>query len=96
MEAIHTFLRQTPWAGYLVILVLTAIVYKVAFARKLPILKAAVVYLVLALGCVLFWVMFMLGFPILEILLVTVLLIAVARIRMATGNRNAEDAKGKK
>lgn len=92
MEAIHTFLRQTPWAGYLVILILTAIVYKVAFARKLPILKSMVVYLVLALGCVMFWVMYILGFPIVEILVITVVLIVVARIRMAKGKKSTDNA----
>ncbi|MDR6224852.1 YlaH-like family protein [Desmospora profundinema] len=94
MESIHDFLRQTPWAGYLTILVLTATVYKIAFARKLPILKSLVVYIVLALGCILFWLMYILLFPILEILLVTLVLIAAARIRMAMGNRKTQPEKG--
>lgn len=87
MEPIHEFLRQTPWAGYVTILVLTALVYKIAFARQLPLLKSLVVYCVLALGCILFWIMYVLRFPILEILLVTLVLIGAARIRMAIGNK---------
>ncbi|OYD07822.1 YlaH-like family protein [Paludifilum halophilum] len=82
MEALNDWLRQTPVAAYLSILVMTAVIYKVAFARKLPILKSLIVYLVLAFGCVLFWFLFILRFPIIEILLVTVVMIVIARIRM--------------
>lgn len=66
---------------------MTAIVYKVAFARELPILKSVLVYLVLAVGCVMFWVMFILRFPIIQILGVTLIMILLARIRMWMGNR---------
>ncbi|QKI83770.1 hypothetical protein GXN75_11345 [Kroppenstedtia eburnea] len=69
---------------------MTAIVYKVAFARKLPILKTLLVYLVLAVGCVMLWVMFILRFPIIQILGITLLMIVLARIRMWMGNRKKE------
>lgn len=87
MEEWLTWLRSQPLLSYLIILIMTAIVYKVAFARELPILKSVLVYLVLAVGCVMFWVMFILRFPIVQILGVTLIMILLARIRMWMGNR---------
>ncbi len=87
MEEWLTWLRSQPLLSYLIILIMTAIVYKVAFARELPILKSLLVYLVLAVGCVMFWVMFILRFPIVQILGVTLIMILLARIRMWMGNR---------
>ncbi|MFD1426749.1 Ca2+/Na+ antiporter [Kroppenstedtia sanguinis] len=87
MEEWLTWLRSQPLLSYLIILIMTAIVYKVAFARELPILKSVLVYLVLAVGCVMFWVMFILRFPIIQILGVTLIMILLARIRMWMGNR---------
>ncbi|EGK13080.1 YlaH-like family protein [Kroppenstedtia eburnea] len=90
MEEWLTWLRSQPLISYLIILIMTAIVYKVAFARKLPILKTLLVYLVLAVGCVMLWVMFILRFPIIQILGITLLMIVLARIRMWMGNRKKE------
>ncbi|SDW07090.1 YlaH-like protein [Marininema mesophilum] len=91
MEGINEWLRGEPALAYLLILVLTSIIYKVAFARRLPILKAAVVYVVLAIGCILFWALFFLKFPMIEILSVTVVMIAIARIRMGTNHRKEQE-----
>lgn len=87
MEALKEWLIDTPLVAYLSILIMTGIVYKVAFARQLPILKSLVVYFTLAIGCALFWLMFMLGFPIMEILLVTLVIIVLARFRMGKGKK---------
>ncbi|MDA8353896.1 MAG: hypothetical protein M0Z65_12115 [Firmicutes bacterium] len=87
MEAINIWLKSHPLISYLVIVTMTAIVYKVAFARRLPVLKSLLVYVVLAVGCLLLWVMFFLRFPIIEILGITLVMIAVARIRMWMGAR---------
>ncbi|SFS49505.1 YlaH-like family protein [Marininema halotolerans] len=91
MEGINEWFRGEPLLSYLIILVLTGVIYKVAFARRLPVLKAALVYVALALGCVLFWVLFLLKFPILEILSITVVLIAIARIRMGMNHRKEQE-----
>ncbi|MFC7442294.1 YlaH-like family protein [Laceyella putida] len=83
MEAIQSWLGSlSPWMTYLLILVLAAVVYKVAFAIRLPLLKQAVVYLALAVGCLLLTLFHYMGFPIVPILFFTVVLIAVTRIRL--------------
>jgi hypothetical protein len=71
-----------PWSLYLIILVLSIVIYKVAFARKLPLLKSLIVYFVLAVGCVLFWIMQLAQFPMIQALLITVVLIVVTRLRL--------------
>lgn len=78
------WLDQLPnWGTYLVILVLTGVIYQTAFARPLPLLKNLVVYLVLAIGCYLLLIFDILGFPIIPSLLITVGLIIITRIRLA-------------
>lgn len=86
MEMIRAWLTN-PVIAYLVILGLTAIVYKVAFARKLPILKQVVVYVALILGCFMLLFFHFMGLPIVLALAATVLLIVVARLRMGFINR---------
>ena len=76
-----------PTIAYVVILLLTGIVYKVAFARKLPLLKQLIIYVALALGCVMLLFFHFMGLPIVPALAATVVLIVVARLRMGAGNQ---------
>ena len=89
MEIINQALER-PVVAYFVILILTGIVYKVAFARPLPPLKALVVYVFLALGCFLLLLFHVLQFPIGPILVISVVLIGVARIRMAMTEKKSQ------
>lgn len=79
-----------PLSLYFIILVLSVVIYKVAFARKLPPLKSLVVYFVLALGCVLFWIMQLAQFPMIQALLITVVLIVVTRLRLWYSKKQAK------
>ena len=74
MEMIDQALER-PVVAYFVILILTGIVYKVAFARPLPSLEGAGGVLFLALGCFLLLLFHMLQFPIVPILVISVVLI---------------------
>lgn len=83
MEAVESWLGSlSPWMIYLLILVLTSVVYQVAFAIRLPLFRQVVVYLALAVGCFLLTLFHYMGFPIIPILFFTVVLIAVTRIRL--------------
>lgn len=79
--------QLSPGATYLIILVLTGIVYQTAFARPLPLLKNLIVYVVLAAGCYLLLIFDILGFPMIPSLLITVALIIVTRIRLSMSKR---------
>lgn len=78
------------WKAYIAILVMTAVIFQIAFARKLPVLKTIVVYVVLAIGCYVFTILHVLQFPIIPVLAVTLVVIAVARLRMVISDRNKE------
>lgn len=88
MSAISAWLDQLPsWGTYLIILVLTSVIYQTAFARSLPLLKSAVVYVVLAIGCYLLLIFDILGFPMIPSLFITVVLIVVTRARLSWSRR---------
>ncbi|KAA6442315.1 YlaH-like family protein [Bacillus atrophaeus] len=69
------------WLLYGTIFVLAVIVFKLGFAMRLPILKSAVVYLFLALGCT---VLTFLGvfLPVAEGLVVAALILIIYKIRL--------------
>ncbi|MCS1350577.1 YlaH-like family protein [Mechercharimyces sp. CAU 1602] len=91
MAQIETWL-QNPWVAYFVILLATMLVYKVAFAIELPILKSVVIYLVLAIVCYFFMLMYLiLQAPIIQILLITLFIIAIARWRMRGPKRSSRE-----
>lgn len=66
---------------YLVILGLSIVVFKLGFAKKLPLLKAIVIYLFLILGCT---VLTFLGafLPVAEGLIVAALILIIYKIRL--------------
>ena len=69
------------WMLYLTIIVLCIIVFKLGFAKKLPLAKSAVIYLFLVLGCTVltFFAVFL---PITEGLVVAALILIVYKIRL--------------
>lgn len=89
-ESLHFFARlynvhENPelgmWLLYLTIVVLSIIVYKLGFARKLPLLKSAVVYFFMILGATLltFLGVFL---PITEGLAIAALVLTLYKIRL--------------
>ncbi|MFT4416067.1 YlaH-like family protein [Fredinandcohnia humi] len=75
------------WLLYIVILVLSIIVYRLGFAKKLPLLKNVVVYIVLALGCT---VLTLLGalLPIPEALAIVALILLIYKIRLRLSKKS--------
>ncbi|KAA0548080.1 hypothetical protein FZW96_10135 [Bacillus sp. BGMRC 2118] len=69
------------WLLYITIFLLSVVVYKLGFAKKLPILKSAVIYFFLALGCT---VLTFLGIflPVAEGLVVAAVILIVYKIRL--------------
>lgn len=75
-------LIQGAFVLYLVILVSAIITYKLGFAKKLPLLKSAVVYLVLVIGCIFLTVPLGLTLPIAEGLLGSAAFLGIYRFRL--------------
>ncbi|MDE3838373.1 hypothetical protein C0966_03100 [Bacillus methanolicus] len=69
------------WMLYLTIVFLSIIVYKLGFAKKLPILKSFIIYLFLILGCT---ILTFLGafLPVAEGLVVAALILIIYKIRL--------------
>ncbi|NGY82817.1 hypothetical protein F6Y03_15245 [Bacillus megaterium] len=69
------------WLLYFTILGLSVLVYKLGFAKKLPLLKSMVIYLFLAFGCT---ILTFLGIflPVAEGLVVAALVLIIYKIRL--------------
>lgn len=87
-SAIYRFyydLTQNPptanWLFYVTIIALSILVYKLGFAKKLPLLKSAIIYIFLIAGCT---VLTFLGIflPIAEGLIVAALILILYKIRL--------------
>lgn len=84
-------------AGYVVfilVFILSAIVFKLGFARELPLLKNIIIYTFLFLGCIMltFFAFFL---PMIEGLMVAALILIVYKSRMWREKREQEKATAK-
>lgn len=71
----------TNWLMFISIIVLSVVVYKLGFAKELPLLKSAIIYLILVIGSTIltFLAIFL---PIAEGLVVAALIMGIYRIRL--------------
>ena len=84
MDSIYYWIDTYP---YYIIVVLTAIIYELGFARKLPLLKKAAIYLLLAIGCIPLTILKVLGLPMIEAMLFAAALLIIVRFRRPTNPR---------
>ncbi len=86
---VHENPERGMWLLYITIVVLSAVVYKLGFARKLPLLKAAIVYFFLFAGAT---ILTFLGvfLPIAEGLAIAALIIVLYKIRLLR-EKNSEE-----
>ncbi len=77
---------ENPWYGfyaYIAIIVLAVIVFKLGFARELPLLKSIIVYALLVAGSFLLWLMeFAFGAPMIAVLIISALVLGTYRFRL--------------
>lgn len=74
---------------YAIVTVLSIIVFNLGFARKLPLLKAAIVYICLFLGCFIL-TFFAIGLPIAEGLLVAAVVLGIYKIRLHQSKKETD------
>jgi hypothetical protein len=69
------------WLLYITVLILSVIVYRLGFAKKLPLLKNVIIYILLALGCTIltFFAVFL---PVAEGLVIAALVLVVYKVRL--------------
>jgi YlaH-like protein len=83
---------------YITNLVLAAIAYKLGFAKKLPLLKSVVVYIILAFGILILYLLFIVWpailagepLPLTESLFVICVVLAIYRIRLHLQRKTKE------
>jgi len=78
---------------YLVIVILTIITYKLGFARKLPLLKSIIVYILLVIGCIIIW-FFGFKYPMAEVLVICVLVLGIYRFRLYRERKRRNENEG--
>jgi hypothetical protein len=87
-----TDVKTAVWLQYLYIVILSAIVYKLGFAKKLPLLKNIVIYLCLFIGCFVMLI-FSYALPIAEGLAGAALLLIIYKIRLHQTKKQQTEAK---
>ncbi|RYG74039.1 hypothetical protein EU245_04000 [Lentibacillus lipolyticus] len=70
------------WTFYVMNLILSAVAYKLGFARKLPILKSVLVYIILAFGMLILNFFSLVGYPVTDSLIVICLILGIYRYRL--------------
>jgi hypothetical protein len=77
------------WYLYLTVFGLCILVYQLGFAKKLPLLKNVVIYVIMALGCTLlsFFAVFL---PMGEALVIASLVLGIYRIRLHNSRKEEQ------
>jgi hypothetical protein len=78
---VNTHPDRGMWLLYFTVLVLSIIVYRLGFAKKLPLLKNVIIYILLALGCTIltFFAVFL---PVAEGLVIAALVLIIYKVRL--------------
>ncbi|RAS74408.1 YlaH-like family protein [Priestia endophytica] len=77
------------WLLYFTILLLAVVVYNLGFARKLPIIKNVIIYVLLAFGCTIL-TFFGAFLPVAEGLLIAVLVLGAYKVRLHQAKKNEQ------
>ncbi|HET7580969.1 MAG TPA: YlaH-like family protein [Bacillales bacterium] len=81
--------QRAFWFLYATIVALCAIVYQLGFAKKLPVLKTAVVYILLLVGCFIMTI-FAIRFPVVKCLLAIAIVFGGYKFRLYRSRKNGE------
>lgn len=95
MSFVHEFILDTFgvgnifWIFYVINLVLSAIAYKLGFAKKLPIAKNIIVYLLLMIGVFVLTIFStVMRMPTVECLVVIIVVLGIYRLRLHNERKN--------
>lgn len=88
---------ENPWYGfisYIVLIILAVIVFKLGFARQLPLLKSIIVYILLVIGSFVLWLMeFAFGAPMIAVLAISAVFLGAYRYRLHLHRKKEQEAK---
>ncbi|PLR97430.1 YlaH-like family protein [Bacillus sp. T33-2] len=84
-----TDVKTGVWLQYLTIVILSVIVYKLGFAKKLPVIQNIIIYTCLVLGCFIF-LLFSYGLPVVEGLAVAAAILIIYKVRRHQHDRGEQ------
>lgn len=82
--------QTTWWIFYFLNLIFSIIAYKLGFARKLPMLKSVIVYVLLAFGVVIITIFSILEYPMTESLIIISAVLGIYRFRLYRERKEAK------
>lgn len=80
------------WIFYVINFIFSVIAYKLGFARELPLLKSAIVYLLLFIGTYITTIFTIFYLPVTESLIIISIVLAIYRFRMYRQRKKAKEA----
>ncbi|ANB57079.1 ylaH-like family protein [Anoxybacillus sp. B7M1] len=88
---VHDNPERGMWLLYITVFILSAIVYRLGFAKQLPLLKNIIIYVLLALGCTIltFFAVFL---PIAEGLVIAAIVLIIYKIRLRQSQQQKMNA----
>lgn len=80
------------WLLYFTVLILSIVVYKLGFAKKLPVIKSVIIYMFLALGCT-FLTFLAVFLPVGEGLVVAAAILIIYKVRLKRAQEEEAEVK---
>lgn len=82
------------WIFYVINLILSAIAYQLGFAKKLPVLKNMIVYILLMIGTFVVTIFStVMRMPTVECLIIIIFVLGIYRFRLHRERKNREDVQ---
>ncbi|MFA1818703.1 YlaH-like family protein [Virgibacillus oceani] len=78
------------WIFYILNFIFGVIAYKLGFAKKLPLIKSVVIYILFAIGVFIITIFSILGLPITESLIIISFVLAIYRFRLHNQRKNSK------
>ncbi|MBS4211994.1 MULTISPECIES: YlaH-like family protein [Neobacillus] len=87
-----TDVKTAVWLQFIYIVILAVVVYKLGYAKKLPLLKNVVIYTCLVIGCLVLLILSY-ALPVAEALAVSALILIIYKIRLHQSKKQQSEAK---
>ncbi|HLQ71319.1 MAG TPA: YlaH-like family protein [Bacillota bacterium] len=88
----NNYVDHVFWIFYVLNLIFGIIAYKFGFAKKLPLLKSLIIYILLALGTFILTIFSIMQFPMTESLIIISIVMGLYRYRLYLERKNKKES----
>src|SRR5699024_2999186 len=88
----NNFVDHMYWTFYVLNLIFGIIAYKLGFAKKLPLIKSLVVYILLAMGTFILTIFSILRLPMTESLIIVAIVMGMYRFRLHRERKEKQES----